>query len=79
MYQPKAGESGAGSAQPNERVQHERQVYSQKWPNALPITRAALIDRIDFRALPSVKIALILSTRSGVGCMGLLGRQVVLP
>jgi hypothetical protein len=41
-------------------------------PNALPISRAAPIDRDDVRAHLDAKTAPILSTRSGVGCMNLL-------
>jgi hypothetical protein len=39
-------------------------------PNGMPITRAAQIDREDVLADPTLKNAPILSTRSGVGCMG---------
>jgi hypothetical protein len=42
-------------------------------PNGLPITRAAMRDRNHVRAHLTAKIAVILSTRSGVGCMGGLG------
>jgi len=47
-------------------------------PNGLPISRAALMDRDDVRSCLNAKIATILSTRSGVGCMGGLGRRLSL-
>jgi len=45
-------------------------------PNGMPISRAAVIDRDTVRARLDAKIAAILSTRSGVGCMGGLGRAL---
>src|SRR4051812_8699065 len=42
-------------------------------PNGLPITRAAPRDQNVLRMHLNTKIGTILSTRSGVGCMGGLG------
>jgi hypothetical protein len=52
-------------------IQYERE--GVKWPNGLPITRAAPIKRESHGQNLAFKIAAILSTRSGVGCMGGLG------
>lgn len=46
-------------------------------PNGLRISRAALIDREDSRAKSSFQNRPILSARSGVACMRMLGRRTL--